>query len=298
MAQATAKTQASAPYKRIEALPAAGALGAEIRGVDWSGEVDDETFAEVHRAWLEHQVIWFRDQDLTPDQHLAFAKRWGEIHLHPFNKPLDGYPQILEILKTEDQTQNNGGRWHTDQMYTAAPAKATTLFAREMPPYGGDTMFADMYGSYEALSDGMKRLLAGLKGVANGDSRKHPSGKGLTRMERAKAGITILPQQHMENVQTISSHPVIRTHPETGQKALYVGGHIDRFEGMTDAESEPLLKFLMDHATRPEFTCRLRWAVGTLTLWDNRCVQHFAINDYTGFRRRVHKITIKGDVPF
>jgi taurine dioxygenase len=140
MAQATAKTQDPAPYKRIEAHPVAGALGAEIRGVDWSGEVDDETFAEVHRAWLENQVIWFRDQDLTPDQHLAFAKRWGEIHLHPFNKPLDGHPQILEILKTEDQTRNNGGRWHTDQMYTAAPAKATTLFAREMPPYGGDTM--------------------------------------------------------------------------------------------------------------------------------------------------------------
>ena len=298
MAHAIAETQNTAPYKKIEAHPVAGALGAEISGVDWSGPVDDETFAEVHRAWLEYQVIWFRDQDLTPDDHLAFAKRWGEIHLHPFNKPLDSHPQILEILKTEDQTRNNGGRWHTDQMYTPAPAKATTLYAREMPPYGGDTMFADMYGSYDALSDGMKRMLPGLKGIANGDSRKHPTGKGLTRMEREHAGIGTLKQQHTAGVQTISAHPVIRTHPETGRKALYVGGHIDRFEGMTDEESEPLLKFLMDHATRPEFTCRLRWQVGTLTLWDNRCVQHFAINDYTGFRRRVHKITIKGDVPF
>jgi len=297
MAQARAKTDAR-PYERIQVARIAGALGAEISGVDWSGDVDDATFAEVHRAWLEHQVIWFRDQDLTPDHHLAFAKRWGDIHLHPFNKPLDSHPQILEILKTEEQTRNNGGRWHTDQMYTAAPAKATTLYAREMPPYGGDTMFADMYGAYDALSDGMKRMLSGLKGIANGDSRKHPNGMGLTRMERLNAGMTILPQQHLEGVQTISAHPVIRTHPETGRKALYVGGHIDRFENMTDAESEPLLKFLMDHETRPEFTCRLRWRVGTLTLWDNRCVQHFAINDYTGFRRRMHKITVKGDVPF
>jgi taurine dioxygenase len=285
-------------YDRITVKRIAGALGAEIGGVDLAKPLDDATFAEIHRAWLENQVIVLRDQDITPDQHIAFARRWGKIHRHPFNAPMAGYPDIIEILKRETDSYNHGGRWHTDQMYTPQPAKATMLVAREMPPYGGDTMFCNLYLAYETLSDGMKQMLSGLKGVANGDSKRHDS--GMTRAQRAKAGVGQMPQIDPKDikVQTISTHPVIRTHPETKRKLLYVGGHIERFHGMTDEESDPLKGFLMAHATRPELTMRLRWEVGTVTLWDNRCCQHYALNDYTGFRRRMHKITICGDAPY
>ena len=282
------------PYEHIDVRPQAGAMGAQIGQVDLAKPLSEAVFNEIYRAWLEHHMVFFRDQDLTPDQHLAFARCFGDIHLHPFNKPLDDHPEILEILKTEDMQQNNGARWHSDQMYTVKPAKGTMLFAREMPPFGGDTQFCNLHLAYDALSEGMQRMLATLKGVNNGDSRKH---NGLTRMERVRAGMTILPQKAPGDVQTISVHPIVRTHPETGRKGLYFGSHTERFDGMTVAESRPLIDYLADHATRPEFTFRLRWEVGTLTLWDNRCTQHFAINDYNGYRRRVHKITIAGDTP-
>lgn len=282
-------------YEHIDVVPLSGALGAEVSGVDASRPLPAPVFAEVHRAWLRHHVICFRDQRLTPEQHLAFAEQWGDIHIHPFNKPLDDHPQILEILKTPEMRLNNGGRWHSDQMYTPQPAKATILFAREMPPTGGDTLFSNAHLAYDRLSDGLRHTLGMLRAVNNGDSRKHPT--GLTRRERAAAGVATMPQIDPGNVQTVSTHPVIRTHPETGRKSLYIGGHTERFEGMTEEESAPLLRYLMDHATRPEFVCRLRWAVGTLTMWDNRSTQHFAINDYHGFRRCVHKITVCGDAP-
>jgi len=285
-------------YERIEVRRIAGALGAEIFGADLAKPLDDATFAELHRAWLENLVIAIRGQDITPEQHIAFAQRWGKIHRHPFNAPMAGYPDIIEIFKRETDTFNHGGRWHTDQMYTPQPAKGTMLVCREMPPYGGDTMFTNLYLAYDALSDGMKAMLAGLKGVANGDSKKHDS--GMTRAQRAKAGVGQMPQIDPKDIkiQTISTHPVVRTHPETKRKVLYIGGHTERFHGMTDEESAPLKSYLMSHATRPEFTVRLRWEVGTVTLWDNRCTQHYALNDYAGFRRRMHKITICGDTPY
>lgn len=283
------------PYRHIEVTPLGDALGAEIRGVDASRPMSKRVFQEVHQAWLEHHVVYFRSQVLSPDQQLAFARQWGEIHIHPFNKPIEGHPEILEILKTEEMTRNNGGRWHSDQMYTCRPAKATILYARDVPRIGGDTLFANAYRAYDALSDGMRDTLSALQAINNGDSRRHPS--GMTRAERVSAGIGTMAQKDPGGVQTVSSHPVIRTHPETGRRALYIGGHTERFEGMTEAESRPLLDYLLAVATRPEFTCRLRWEVGTLTMWDNRCTQHFAINDYDGERRCVHKITVAGDLP-
>ena len=289
-------TRDETTYKRIQVVPLAGSLGAEIGGVDLR-HLDDAEFAEIHRAWLQHQVIYFRGQTMTPDEHLDFARRWGEIHIHPFNAPMEGYPEILQILKTEAATRNNGNRWHSDQMYTAAPAKATILLAREMPPYGGDTMFSNLYLAYETLSDGMKEMLSGLKGVHNGNSSKNFLGG--SRAAQAKMGLIPTPQKDPDpDVQTVSVHPIIRTHPETGRKALYIGSHTERFDGMTDDESKPLLDYLMAHTSRPEFICRVRWEVGTLTIWDNRCCQHYALNDYQGQRRCVHKITVKGDTPF
>lgn len=289
-------TRDETTYQRIQVVPLAGSLGAEIGSVDLR-RMDDAEFAEIHRAWLRHQVIYFRGQTMTPDEHLDFARRWGEIHIHPFNAPMEGYPEILQILKTEAATRNNGNRWHSDQMYTAAPAKATILLAREMPPYGGDTMFSNLYLAYETLSDGMKEMLSGLKGVHNGNSSKNFLGG--SRAAQAKMGLIPTPQKDPDpDVQTVSVHPIIRTHPETGRKALYIGSHTERFDGMTDDESKPLLDYLMAHTSRPEFICRVRWEVGTLTMWDNRCCQHYALNDYQGQRRCVHKITVKGDTPF
>ena len=289
-----AKTQND--YSHIKVTPLAGALGAEISGVNIA-KLDDDTFEEIHRAWLAYHVIYFRKQEITPEDHLAFARRWGKIHIHPFNAPMDGYPEILQLLKTEESKRNNGNLWHSDQMYTAQPAKATILIAREMPPYGGDTMFTNQYLAYETLSDGMKEMVAKLKGVNDGNSRKNFRGK--TRSELAKTGQATTPQKEPDpDVQTISVHPLVRTHPETGRKSLYVGSHTVRINGMTDDESQPILQTLMEHSTRPEFICRVRWEVGTLTMWDNRCCQHFALNDYQGARRCVHKITVKGDTPF
>jgi taurine dioxygenase len=283
-------------YQHIEVVRLSGALGAEIKGVDLSTELADDVFAEIYRAWLENHVVCFRAQDIDPHAHVAFARRFGDIHIHPFNKPLDGHPEILQILKTEDQKLNNGTRWHSDQMYTPKPAKGTMLVAREMPPYGGDTLFSNLHLAYAALSPGMQKMLSVLRGVNNGDSKKYYK---FSRAERAKMGIGTMPQRaDQAPVPTISLHPLVRTHPETQQKGLYFGSHTERFDNLSEAESDPILKFLLEHTTRPEFTYRHHWQVGTVTLWDNRSVQHLAVNDYHGFRRCMHKITIAGDEPY
>jgi taurine dioxygenase len=285
--------RASAPagYEHIELDPVAGALGAEIFGADLSRPIDDATFAEIRRAFLEHNVIFFRGQSLTPKQFLAFARRWGGIHRHPYVQPIDGYPDILEILKTETDTRNFGGRWHTDQSFAPRPALGTLLYALETPSHGGDTAFANQYLAYDALSDGMKTMLDGLRAVFNGD-QVH----GQSRQQSYLAGGS-MQARDTGGEQTVSLHPVVRTHPETGRKALYVGSHTQMFENMSEAESLPLLDYLRTHAVRPEFTCRFRWEPGALAFWDNRCTQHCALNDYPGQRRRMHRITIQGDIP-
>lgn len=285
----------SNPYNCLDVRPVTSALGAEIYGVDLA-KLDDAIFAEIHRAWLDYHVLLFRDQNLEPADQIAFAKRWGDIHTHLFNKALDDYPEITELLKKPDQRLNNGGRWHSDQMYTPQPAKATMLLAREIPERGGDTMFSNLYMAYDALSAGMKDMLTGLKGVSTGDGKTHPS--GMTRAERVQAGISPIAQIDPGKAQTISAHPLVRTHPETGRKVLYIGSHTEGIEGWRDEEAKPLLDYLMSVASRPEHTVRLKWRVGSLALWDNRCCQHFAINDYHGFQRRMHKIMICGDEPF
>jgi taurine dioxygenase len=287
----------SREYDRFSLTPFAGALGAEIRDIDVN-ELDDATFEQLYGAWLEYQVLSIREQELTPSQQIAFARRFGEIQEHLFDKGIEGHPEIVEILKTEDQTRNIGPRWHTDQQYRPEPAKATILYAREIPPVGGDTCFANGYLGYETLSEGLKTALAGMKAVSDGDSRNHPT--GMTRKERVAAGIAPIEQkaEAPEDLSFISEHPVVRTHPETGRKSLYIGNHTQHFAGWSEAESKPLLDFLKLHNGQPHHTCRVKWQPGTITVWDNRCCLHMALNDYHGYRRRVHKILIKGDKPF
>ena len=267
--------------------PIAGAIGAEIAGVDLSKNLSDEAVAAIRRAWLEHLVIFFRDQDLPPARFLAFARRFGEPIEYPFVKGLADFPEIIPVLKLENERINFGGIWHSDTAYLDVPPMASMLVAREVPPTGGDTLFANMYLAYETLSDGMKRMLEGLVAV-NSSAAADVS---RTREDRIR-------EQARSTEELASEHPVVRTHPETGRKALYVNvAHTARFKGMTPEESAPLLGFLFQHQVKPEFTCRFQWRVGSLAFWDNRCVQHNPVNDYHGHRRVMHRITLAGDRP-
>ncbi len=277
-------------YQHITVHPIAGTMGAEIRGANLA-DLSDEVFAEIKAAWLEHQVVLFREQDITPEQQIAFAHRFGDIHHHPFMKGMDDYPDILEIVKEPSDTYTFGSAWHTDQMFNPKPAMATMLYAKETPSAGGDTMFANMYAAYDALSDGMKAMLADVKSWCVGSKQSNRASRYAANA--AMAGKVKDPG----DLQTESAHPLIRTHPETGRKALYIGSHVQSLDGFTEAEAAPLLKYLKAHSIRPEFTCRVNWKPGTLTLWDNRCVQHYAVPDYNE-RRRMHRITICGDEPF
>ena len=286
----------STQYRHLTVEKFAGAAGADVTGVDLSAHVSDDILAEIRAALLDNLVVCIRGQDFTPAQMLAFAHRWGDIHLHPFMQGMAEYPEILAIIKKPTDKRNFGGSWHTDQMFSPAPAMVTMLYAKEVPSAGGDTLFTNQYLAYESLSEGMKNLAGQLRTVCVGDNFRQADGK--SRKDRYSDAMSDMKVKDPGNVQTTSIHPLVRTHPETGRKLLYIGGHVQRFDGMTDEESIPLIDYFMAHATRPEFTCRVRWVRGTLTIWDNRCTQHFAINDYPAETRIMHRITIQGDVPF
>lgn len=273
----------------LTVIPASGSVGAEIGGVDLSRDLDDDVVAEIRRIWLAHGVVFFRGQDLSPERFLAFARRIGEPAEYPFVPGIDGHPEIIAVIKLPHETVNFGGIWHSDTTYLQQPPMATMLLAREVPPAGGDTLYADQYAAYEALSPAMRELLDPLRAV-NSSALADVS---KTREDRRRDAGTDADDRVYEAV-----HPVVRTHPETGRRALYVNvAHTVRFEGMTEQESRPLLQFLFQHQVRPELTCRFRWQVGSLALWDNRCVQHNPVNDYHGHRRVMHRITLQGDTP-
>jgi taurine dioxygenase len=280
-------------YRTISVQPISGALGAEVSGVDLSRKLDDEVIGEVRDALRQNQVIFFRDQQMTPDQHLAFGRRFGELQVHEFVAPMEDNAEILEVRKEAEETRNFGGGWHTDVSYLERPSLGSVLYAREVPAYGGDTLFASQYLAYDALSDGMKKLLDGMTAI---HSARRPY--GLDTGRRYGAGERSMKYLFSENAHAEVEHPVIRTHVETGRKCLYVNGTFTiRFKDMTEEESAPLLNFLYQHAVRPEFTCRFRWQKGSVAFWDNRCVQHNAINDYHGQRRIMHRVTIEGERP-
>ena len=266
-----------------------GALGAEISGVDLSGELNNDIIAALRQALLDNLVIFLRDQPMTSDKFLAFARNLGKPIEYPFVKGLAGYPEIIEVAKLEHEKTNFGGIWHSDTTYLEQPPMGTMLLSREIPPYGGDTMFANMYLAYEALSPGMQKMLSGLMAV-NSSAKADVS---RTREDRIKSNPT-----DSSNSEIMTEHPVVRTHPETGRKALYVNiAHTLRFSGMTEEESKPLLDFLVQHQIKPEFTCRFQWSVGALAFWDNRAAQHNPVNDYHGYRRIMHRLTLAGDRP-
>ena len=267
----------------------AGAIGAELHGVDLSQPLLPEIVKNIRAAFLEHQVIFFRDQDLAPATFMLFAQAMGEPVEYPFVKGLEGFPCVIEVKKLEHERVNFGGIWHSDTTYLDQPPMGSMLLARAVPPYGGDTLFASQYLAWEALSDTMKQLLGGLVGI----SSSAKADVSRTREDRVKsAGRDSAPAEYR------AEHPLVRTHPETGRKALYVNiAHTTGIKGMMQSESAPLLNFLFAHQVQPEFTCRFSWQPGSLAFWDNRCVQHNPVNDYHGHRRVMHRITLAGDRP-
>jgi taurine dioxygenase len=251
--------------------------------------LEAETVSQLRRVWLEHLVLFFRDQALTSAQFLALAELFGLVSEYPFLKGLPDFPEITAVIKLEHERINFGGVWHSDTTYLATPPMATMLLARETPPVGGDTLFASQYAAYEALSGGMKRLLGTLRAV-NSSAKADVS---RTREDRMHDSARAEANQAYEAI-----HPVVRTHPETGRRALYVNtAHTLKFDSMEVEESAPLLSYLFGHQVRPEFTCRFRWAPGSIAFWDNRCVLHNPVNDYHGHRRVMHRITLAGDAP-
>lgn len=266
----------------------AGALGAEIDGVDLRRELSPQVIAQVRQAFLEHLVIFFRDQPLAPAEFLAFARRMGQPIEYPFVRGIDGFPEIIEVKKLPGERANFGGIWHSDTAYLETPPMGSMLLAREAPPQGGDTEFANQYLAFETLSPALQRVLEDLRAV-NSSAKADVTKTREDRMRRDGTG---------EARAYLAEHPVVRRHPETGRKALYVNvAHTVRFAGMSEAESAPLLEFLFRHQVRPEFTCRFRWRPGAIAFWDNRCTQHNPVNDYHGYRRVMHRITLAGEAP-
>jgi taurine dioxygenase len=274
--------------ERIEVRPIAGNIGAEIHGVDISQELSDATIADIRKALIDHCVIFFRDQSLDVERHKAFARRFGELFIHPNYRGLGTDNEIVEIKREPGDTKIVGEEWHADTTMVAEPPLGAILYAIDVPPYGGDTLFASQYAAYDALSDGMKRMIGGLRAY-------HSDRKVAGPRANMNAHRTTKVREDADWRETVSLHPVVVTHPESGRKMLYVNhSYTYCFEGMTEEESRPLLSFLLDHGHRPEFTCRFRWDKGSVAFWDNRSCKHLAVHDAGPYRRHMRRVQIAG----
>jgi taurine dioxygenase len=278
----------------LTVTPVTPHCGAEVTGLDLRTAGDDE-MATVHDALAAHSVLFVRDQHLSPDEQVALTRRFGEVLRVPYIQHLDEHPDVIAVLKEADERKIStfGGTWHSDFSFLDEPPSLTLLHAIELPAVGGDTLWSSQYAAYEALSPGMQALLDGLSAVQTA----WPHG---TRGPGPNAAVSksVVMTRNDPTADREVLHPVVRVHPVTGRKALFMNPvYTQWFEGMTDAESRPLLQYLFDHATKPEFTCRLRWTPGTLAIWDNRCLLHLAVNDYDGSRRLLHRTTVAGDRP-
>jgi taurine dioxygenase len=278
--------------RRIEVEPISGSCGAEIHGVDVGAPLDDATIGDIRQALLDHCVIFFRDQVLDVAQQKAFARRFGDIFIHPNYNGVVPDPEILEVRREPGDERIVGEHWHSDTTMMAEPPLGAILYALEVPPFGGDTIFANQYAAYDALSDGMKTMLGKLRAVHSDRLVAGPQA-GMNAKRSTKV------REDAAWRETIAAHPVVRTHPETGRKLLFVNAsYTVGFEGMTEAESRPLLGYLLEHGNRPEFTCRFRWHKGSIAFWDNRCTKHIAVHDAGPHRRLMRRVQIAGDKPF
>lgn len=276
---------------QIEVRPIAGSIGAEIHNVDVSQDLDQATIADIRQALLEHCVIFFRNQRLDSERHKAFTRRFGELYIHPNYRGMQADPEIVVITREPGDKHIVGEDWHADTTMVTAPPMGAILYAVEVPPYGGDTLFANQYQAYESLSQGMQRLLGRLRAV---HSDRTVAGPGANRNAHRSTKV----REDQDWRETTSLHPVVVTHPETGRKLLYVNrSYTQGFEGMSEEESRPLLEYLLEHGHRPEFTCRFRWEPGSIAFWDNRCCKHLAVHDAGPFRRLMRRTQIAGTPP-
>ena len=274
-------------YSTINVKPLSGNIGAEIDGVNLK-KISKEQFKEIKIVFGKYGVIFFRNQNLSPEEEIIFAELWGEININRFFTNLEGYPKIALVSKEPDQKKNIGGAWHTDHTYDLEPAMGSILFAHQVPKKGGDTLFSSMYAAYETLSDGLKDTLKNMYGR---HSSRHVFGNSRAKRNDDTVGRII----NSDKAKQDAIHPVVITHPQTGKKALFVNPTFTLgFDGWSDEESKPLLNYLYSHATKPEFTCRFKWEEGSIAFWDNRSTWHLAVNDYHGQRRLMHRITING----
>jgi taurine dioxygenase len=279
-------------YGEIEVHPVAGNLGAEIYGVDLRKPLSDSTYQEIHQALLQYLVIFFRDQDITPDQHKDFGRHFGELHVHPYIPALEGHPEIIELRSAENgpaEMSYQSNQWHTDLTYTEEPPMGSILWSQTSPPAGGDTMFLNLYTAFESLSPKMQAFVSGLTAVHD-----IVASMPADFMEQSWA-----PKQ-LKRLQEITppiEHPVVRTHPETGKQLLFVNANFtSHIKELSRPESAALLNYLYEHIAKPENVCRFNWRTNSVAFWDNRCTQHYAINDYDSLRV-MHRVTVCGDRP-
>lgn len=271
---------------KLEIRRLGGALGAEICGPDLAADLSDDLVAEIRRALIEHQVIFFRDQSLTPAQQVAFGRRFGPLNIHPYVAGMAGHPEVMEIIKEPEDEVNFGGGWHSDMSFLANPSIGSILYAVAAPEWGGDTLFASQAAAYEALSPGLRAMLETLNAVHSAD--REYSSRGHSAQKRKSMSVA-----EAEGVSGEAVHPVVKAHPETGRKALYVNPAFTmRIEGWSRRESKALLEFLFEHSRYEAFTCRFSWRPGSVAFWDNRSVWHFALNDYPGQRRHMRRVTV------
>jgi len=268
------------------------ALGAEVCAIDVSKPMSEQSFGEIYRAFLDNNILLFRNQDITRNQHIEFSRRFGELDRHEA-LPRDRHPQYPELLMVTNEPKSDGSpsdtkytgrQWHSDMSFTTAPSLGSLLKSYSVPEVGGDTLFANMYLAYEALSDGMKKMIAGLHGIHQSGTRK-----------LANDNTGIARQAEQKKINPPVAQPVVRVHPETGRKALYIGEKVSRFEGMTEEESKPLIGYLVGHATRPEFVYRHQWCKNDIVVWDNRCTMHQALGDFDETQlRHMERTTVLG----
>jgi taurine dioxygenase len=278
------------PQEVLEIEPLSPAVGAVIRGVELAS-ADEATVAAIRRVLLDHLVVFFEDQALNPEELMRLGQGFGDLFVHPNLRAVGKYPEVIAIRRESGDKSIVGAEWHTDTTCMEMPPMGAILHAEQVPPTGGDTLFANQYLAYEALSEGMQTMLGQLRAVHN-DTRV----AGPQVQLNAKRSTATREDDHW--VKTETTHPVVRVHPETGRRGLFVNiAYTRRFEGMTEAESAPLLDYLFAHAVRPEFTCRFAWKPGSVAFWDNRCVKHLAVNDIVGHARVMKRVQITGDKP-
>jgi taurine dioxygenase len=269
-------------------------MGAEITGVDLSKPLAEGAFETVRQALWDHGAIFFRDQTLPPHAQLAFARQFGELDVHPIVNGMEEHPELVRVWKPAGQSASFGVGWHSDNSFFPEPSLGSVLYGVTIPPYGGDTLYASMERAYEALSPTLKEFLGGLRAVHSASRAYDPAVTGTAKYE----GNAPISYRYSDSIHDEVEHPVVRTHPETGRRSLYVNAMFTtRIVGLAPAESDALLGFLYEHAARPDFTCRFRWSPGAVAVWDNRCVQHYAMDDYRDFERLMFRVTIRGDRP-